>query len=131
MSKVKTHLMFQGDAEKAVALYSSVFEDFHILNQERYGENEEIEAGAFKTANVNFAGHDILIYDSPPIHNFTFTASISLFVDLDSKNQLEAAFEKLSKNGEVMMALNNYGFSKAFAWIKDQYGVSWQLNLPN
>ncbi len=131
MSKVKTHIMFQGRAEDAVNLYSSVFKDFHVNKVERYGEGEPVAAGAFKLAQVSFSGHDLMILDSPPVHDFSFTPSISLFVDFETQGDLDAAFAELSKDGEVMMPLGDYGFSARYGWIADRYGVSWQLNLPN
>lgn len=130
MTKVKTYLMFQGDAEKAVDLYSSAFKDFEVGDVESYGEGEQVEAGSFKLANVSFAGHELIIFDSPPVHDFSFTPSMSIFVDFDTQDELEAAFVKLSEDGEVMMPLDSYGFSRRFGWIADRYGVSWQLNLP-
>lgn len=130
MASVKTHMMFQGEAEKALDLYASVFKDFQVGNVERYGEGEPAAAGAFKLANVSFAGHELIIFDSPPIHDFTFTPSISLFVDLETPDELEGAFAKLAEGGAVMMPLDDYGFSKRFGWLADSFGVSWQLNLP-
>ncbi len=130
MSKVKTHIMFQGDAQKAVDLYSSIFKDFNVSNVERYGEGEQLAAGAFKMANVSFAGHDFLIFDSPPVHDFSFTPSMSIFVDFDTADELETAFAKLSEDGQVMMPLDDYGFSQRYGWVTDHFGVSWQLNFP-
>ena len=68
--------------------------------------------------------------DSPPVHDFDFTPSISLFVDFESDETLETAFAKLSETGKIMMPLDDYGFSKRFGWLSDKFGVSWQLNLP-
>ncbi|WP_420558910.1 VOC family protein [Tepidicaulis sp.] len=130
MSKVKTHMMFQGEAENAVRLYASVFSDFQVGDIERYVEGEPGPTGAFKTAPVSFAGHELIIFDSPPMHDFTFTPSISLYVDLETAEEIEAAFAKLSEGGQVMMPLDDYGFSQRFGWLADRYGVSWQLNLP-
>ena len=130
MTKVKTHMMFQGDAKKAVDLYSSAFKDFEVGEVESYGEGEQVVEGLFKLANVSFAGHELIIFDSPPVHDFSFSPSMSIFVDFDTQDELEAAFAKLSEDGEVMMPLDNYGFGRRFGWITDRYGVSWQLNLP-
>ena len=125
-----SQLWFQGDAKNAVDLYSSVFKDFEIGHVESYGEGEQVAEGAFKLANVSFAGHELVIFDSPPVHDFSFTPSMSILVDFDTQDELEAAFAKLSEAGKVMMPLDSYGFSKRFGWIADRYGVSWQLNLP-
>ena len=123
--------MFQGNAENAVNLYSSVFKDFHVNKVERHGEDEQAVAGAFKLAHVSFSGHELMIFDSPPVHDFSFTPSISLFVDFETQDDLNAAFAELSKDGEVLMPLGDYGFSARYGWLADRYGVSWQLNLPN
>jgi predicted 3-demethylubiquinone-9 3-methyltransferase (glyoxalase superfamily) len=129
MIKVKTHIMFQGDAQNAVNLYSSIFKDFKVGNLEYYGEGEQVAAGAFKLATVFFAGHEFIIFDSPPMHDFSFTPSMSIFVDFDMQDELEAAFTELSRDGKVMMPLDDYGFSKRYGWISDRFGVSWQFNL--
>ncbi len=130
MIKVKTHLMFQGDAEEAVEFYSSVFADFEVLSIDRYGDDEQVAAGSLKLAHVSFAGHELQVFDSPPVHDFSFTPSMSVFVEFDEQEEIENAFAKLSSEGAVMMPLDNYGFSKKFGFLTDRYGVSWQLNLP-
>ena len=130
MTKVRTHMMFQGDAKRAVDLYSSVFEDFEVGEVELYEEGEQVAGGSFKLASVSFAGHELIIFESPPVHDLSFTPSMSIFVDFDTQDELEAAFAKLSEDGEVMMPLGSYGFSKRFGFVADRHGVSWQLNLP-
>ena len=130
MTKVKTHLMFQGEAKKAIDLYSSAFKDLEVEEIENYEEGEQLSKGSFKLANISFAGHELIIFNSPPVHDFSFTPSMSIFVDLDTRDELEAVFAKLSEGGKIMMPLDNYGFSNRFGWIADRYGVSWQLNLP-
>ena len=54
---------------------------------------------------------------------------MSLFVECESEAELDAAFERLSHDGQVFMPLDDYGFSKKFGWLQDRFGVSWQLNL--
>ena len=75
------------------------------------------------------AGQDIICIDSPAKHAFTFTPSVSLFVECESEAELDMAFVQLSTGGSVLMPLANYGFSRKFGWVNDRYGVSWQLNL--
>ena len=55
---------------------------------------------------------------------------MSIFVDCDSRSELERVFAALSDGGEVFMPLDNYRFSEAFGWVIDRFGVSWQVNLP-
>jgi predicted 3-demethylubiquinone-9 3-methyltransferase (glyoxalase superfamily) len=72
----------------------------------------------------------VLASDSPVKHAFDFTPSLSFFVDCTSDEEQRRLFAELSDGGAVMMPLDDYGFSKRFAWVADRFGVSWQLNLP-
>lgn len=62
-------------------------------------------------------------------HKFTFTLSISIYVNCESEEEIELLYRALSKGGDVKMAIGDYGFSKKFGWVAGKYGVSWQLNL--
>ena len=130
MTKVSTHLMFQGNAVAALEFYQSAFPDFSIAKMEKYGGDAGDRAGTIKQATVSFAGHNLIVIDSPAVHAFDFTPSMSLFVDFDKDSSLEAAFAYLSEGGTTMMPLDDYGFSRRFGWLTDKFGVSWQLNLP-
>jgi len=55
---------------------------------------------------------------------------MSLFVMCESEREIDHLFSKLAEGGKVMMPLQAYPFSKKFAWLADQFGVSWQLSLP-
>jgi uncharacterized glyoxalase superfamily protein PhnB len=83
-----------------------------------------------KVARVDVNGHRLMFSDSFVRHGFTFTPSVSLFVDFASGEALDAAFAKLSEGGKVFMPVGDYGFSRRFGWCADRFGVSWQLNLP-
>lgn len=126
-----TFLMFQeGNAQEAMSLYASVFPGSRIERIERYGPGEPGPLGTVKMASFDLNGHRLMFSDSYVKHAFTFTPSVSLFVDFASAEELEAAFARLSEGGKVLMPLDNYGFSPRFGWCEDRFGVSWQLNLP-
>lgn len=127
---VTPFLMFEGTAEAAATLYVSLFRDSAIENIERYGPGEGGPEGSVKQCHFRVAGLPLRCFDSPIKHGFTFTPSVSLFVDCESEAEWDAAFAKLSADGTVMMPPGNYGFSAKFAWLSDRFGVSWQLNLP-
>ena len=127
--KVTTHLMFEGAAEEAITFYTSLFGDSEITQVERYGPGEQGKEGTVKLASFTLAGRDFLCIDSPVEHRFTFTPAMSLFVDCESEAELDAAFDRLSDGGKVLMPVGNYGFSSRFGWLSDRFGVSWQLNL--
>jgi predicted 3-demethylubiquinone-9 3-methyltransferase (glyoxalase superfamily) len=122
--------MFTGAAEEAVRFYVSLFHGSELRKIEHFGAGEGGAEGSVKRCEFALAGHEFMCFDSPPVHAFTFTPSTSIYVDCDDAAELEQAFAKLSANGEVLMPLDNYGFSTRFGWTKDRFGVSWQLNLP-
>ena len=68
-------------------------------------------------------------FDSPVHHGFTFTPSISMFVDCDSEEEIDRLFAALLDGGQVMMELAEYAFAAKFAWVVDRFGASWQLSL--
>jgi predicted 3-demethylubiquinone-9 3-methyltransferase (glyoxalase superfamily) len=121
--------MFTGVAEEAMTLYVSLFGDSAITHIERYGPGEMGPEGTVKLARFTLAGREFLCIDSPPVHAFTFTPSMSLFVECESEAELDSVFGHLSECGAVLMPLGNYGFSTKFGWLTDRFGVSWQLNL--
>jgi predicted 3-demethylubiquinone-9 3-methyltransferase (glyoxalase superfamily) len=121
-------LMFEGAAEEAMRLYVSLFGSSEIKRIDRYGSGEQ-GAGLIKRADFTIGGRSVICIDSPVKHAFTFTPSMSLFVNCENEAEQERAFQALSTGGSVLMPLDNYGFSTKFGWVNDRYGVSWQLNL--
>lgn len=126
-----TFLMFDGQAEQAMHLYVSLFAGSKVESIERYGAGEPGREGSVKIARFVLGGqHAMSCIDSPAKHAFTFTPSVSIFVDCEDAAELEKVFAELSSGGQVLMPLGNYGFSTRFGWLNDRFGVSWQLNLP-
>jgi predicted 3-demethylubiquinone-9 3-methyltransferase (glyoxalase superfamily) len=115
-------LMFEGQAAEALDLYASAFEDAEALDVQRF------EDGTIEAAFVRIGEQRIRLFDSPAAHDFTFTPAISLFVELDTPEEVDAAFARLSEGGGVLMPLDAYPFSPRFAWVNDRFGVSWQLS---
>ncbi len=126
---VTTFLMFQGVAEEAMNTYLAIFRGAEVRFVERWQAGEPGREGSFKRASFAIAGHELVAFDSPVAHAFTFTPAISLFVECADEAELDEAYAKLSENGSVSMPLGNYGFSQKFGWVNDRFGVSWQLNL--
>jgi predicted 3-demethylubiquinone-9 3-methyltransferase (glyoxalase superfamily) len=123
--------MFQdGNAQAALDLYFATFPDSRIVQVERYAPGEPGPEGTIKVATFTLYGREFMCSDSPIKHGFSFTPSSSTFVDFDSEAELERTFGVLSEGGQVLMPLDDYGFSRRFGWLNDRFGVSWQLNLP-
>ena len=131
MPSMQPFLMFQkGDADEAMKLYTSLFDDGEILDTVRWKAGEPGKEGSIKLAKFRAAGQVVLVSDSPVKHAFDFTPSSSFFVDCGSNEELERLFAALGDGGATLMPLANYGFSQRFGWVNDRFGVSWQLNLP-
>ena len=81
-------------------------------------------------ATFSLAGQVFRCFDSPPVHDFTFTPSFSIWVEATSEEEQDRLFAGLSEGGAVLMELGDHGFSRRFGWVNDRFGVSWQLNLP-
>ena len=127
---VTPFLMFEGNAQEAIRYYVSLFDDGQVLDLNRYGANEAGAEGTLRLGKFSLAGQTIMAIDSPVNHGFTFTPAMSLFVECTDAAQIQILSTALSDGGGVLMPLGDYGFSRAFAWVSDRYGVSWQLNLP-
>ncbi|WP_430786838.1 VOC family protein [Virgibacillus flavescens] len=131
MEKVTPFLMFQeGNAEEAMYYYTSIIEDSEIKSISRYGANQAGDEGTVIHAIFSLKGQEFMCIDSHVKHAFEFTPSFSIYITCDSEEELDTLFEKLMVDGQALMPLDNYGFSKKFGWLNDRFGVSWQLNLP-
>jgi len=129
MQKITTFLMFTGQAEAAMTLYTSLFQRSEILNLTRYGANDTGAEGTIQHATFTLNGQEFMAIDSNAVHAFTFTPSISLYVRCESEEEIDRVFATLAAGGQILMPLDQYPFSKKFGWLADRYGVSWQLSL--
>ncbi|MDP9430221.1 MAG: VOC family protein [Actinomycetota bacterium] len=128
--QVTPFLMFQGGvAERAMELYTSLFDDARVLDLTRYGAEGPGPEGTVFQASFSVAGQVFRCTDSFIAHAFDFTPSFSVWVETGSAEELERLFAGLAEGGEVLMPLDAYGFSSRFGWVNDRFGVSWQLNL--
>ena len=125
--KATPFLMFQGQAQDALALYRETFPDFEQIALQEHPAGDM--AGQVAMARIRIGGQEIMLNDSPPVHAFTFTPSTSIFIECDDEAQLRQLAQALGGGERVMMPVDNYGFSTLFTWIADPFGVSWQLNL--
>jgi len=128
--QIATFLTFQKeDAEEAINFYLSLFDNSSIINVKRWEAGAPGKEGTIMLATFRLNDQLFMCSDSPPIHEWDFTPAVSNYVECIDEIQLERLFAALSENGQVMMPLNNYGFSQKFGFVEDRFGVSWQLNL--
>lgn len=124
-------LWFDDNAEDAVNFYASLFENSKILSTRRYGkEGFEIHQrpdGSVMTMNFELSGQKFLALNGGPI--FKFSEAVSLFVYCESNERIETLYKQLSDGGSVLMPLGKYDWSEKYAWVKDKFGLSWQLDI--
>jgi len=130
-AKIHPFLMFEGKAEEAMNFYISLFPGAEVLDIVRYGPGQPGAEGSVMKASFSIRGLTILCIDSIVKHGFTFTPAISLFVECESEDEIDRVTSALLADGNALMPLGEYGFSRKFAWVSDRYGVSWQLNLAS
>lgn len=132
MQKIVPHLWFDTQAKEAAEFYCQAFPGAKItssmvLHGTPGGDSELV------TFNLN--GHDFMAISAGPY--FQLNPSISFMLNFDPSQDTEAEahlrelWEKLSEGGEALMPLQEYPFSKLYGWIKDRFGVAWQLMLTN
>lgn len=129
---VTPFLMFQdGNAEVAMDAYVSFFPASRVLEIERHPAGGAAPEGQVLLATFEIAGQRVRVSDSPPVHDFGFTPSVSLYVECPDEAEFDWIVGALSEGGEFLMPPGDYGFSRKFAFLKDRFGVSWQVNLPD
>ncbi|MNY33931.1 hypothetical protein D3C86_1682320 [compost metagenome] len=129
-SQVTTFLTFQeNNAEQAMNFYISLFENSSMIEVQRYGKDGPGKEGTIMKATFELNGKEFICSDSFIKHQWLFTPAISNWVECRDEEEQINLFSKLAENGQVMMPLDDYGFSQKFGWVADQFGISWQLNL--
>ena len=129
--KIIPHLWFDGAAEDAAKLYTSLVPDSGIGAVSRYGKaGFEVHGQREGTAmNVEFhlGGQPMLALNGGP--HFRPTPAVSHFLSLNDRAALDRAWEVLGEGGQVRMALDTYPWSPRYGWVDDRWGVAWRLSL--
>jgi len=131
MTKATPFLMFQhGKAQAALDFYAETVPDSRIVSVELFGADGPGPEGTILRAYAEIAGRPVMVHDSFITHGFDFTPSWSFFLDCTDEAEADRLFGALSDGGQVLMPLDNYGWSRRFGWVSDRFGVAWQINLP-
>jgi len=119
MQKITPFLWFDNKAEEAAKFYVSIFKNSRIGNISRYGDAGAAVSGRPKgtvmVVTFQLDGQEFLALNGGP--QFRFTEAISLVVNCETQQEIDELWEKLSEGG----AKNQCG------WLKDKYGLSWQI----
>jgi predicted 3-demethylubiquinone-9 3-methyltransferase (glyoxalase superfamily) len=115
MQKITPCLWFDTDGEEAAQFYTSVFPNSRIVEVARYGSAGPRAEGTVMTVSFELDGQGFVALNGGP--DFTFNEAISLQVDCDSQDEVDSYWNALSEGGE----------EGPCGWLKDKYGVSWQI----
>ncbi|HEY0059874.1 MAG TPA: VOC family protein, partial [Flavisolibacter sp.] len=125
-AKITPFLWFDGKAEEAARFYTSLFPNSNILALEHWGEGGHFPKEWVRNATFELNGQPFYAFDAGPM--FTFNPSVSFFVVCETESETTMVWEALLEGGEVLMALDVYDWSPKYGWLKDRFGVSWQVS---
>jgi len=112
-------LWFDGRLEEAVSFYASVFPGVRVLESQLYGEGMPGPAGTLMTATLEVAGQRLMGLNGGP--EFPFTEAVSMFVACGSQAEADGYWHAIEDGG---------GTPSQCGWIKDPFGLSWQIVPP-
>jgi predicted 3-demethylubiquinone-9 3-methyltransferase (glyoxalase superfamily) len=115
MHKITPFLWFDDQAEEAVNFYTSVFKNSKIGEVRRFGDDVPGPKGKVLTMTFELDGQEFMALNGGP--QFKFTEAISLFVNCETQEEIDRLWYTLSEGGEESMC----------GWLKDKYGLSWQI----
>lgn len=115
MNKITPCLWFDDQAEEAARFYTSLFKNSRIGEISHYGEGGPRPKGSVLTVRFSLDGQEFLALNGGPV--FKFTEAISLIVNCETQEELDRMWEKLSEGGQEVQC----------GWLKDKYGLSWQV----
>ena len=122
MQKITTHLWFDKEAKEAAEFYTSVFENSKIKDTTTL---HNTPSGSVDMVTIELSGQDFTLLSAGPL--FKFNPSVSFLVACQTKDEVDALWEKLSVGGAALMELGEYPFSEKYGWTQDKYGLSWQV----
>lgn len=120
--KIVPHLWFDKEAVEAAEFYTSVFKDSKITHKSTI---KDTPSGDCDIVSFSILGYDFMAISAGPM--FKINPSISFSLNLETKEEVQKLWDKLSAGGQVLMELQRYPFSDFYGWLNDKYGVSWQL----
>ena len=115
MQKITPFLWFDNKAEEAMNLYVSIFKDSKVLSVSRYGEAGPGPKGTVMTAQFQLEGQEFIALNGGP--QFKFTEAVSFVVNCETQREVDELWAKLTEGGQESQC----------GWLKDKYGLSWQI----
>src|SRR5262245_21992485 len=114
--KITTYLWFNGDAEQAVEHYLTIFSGSRVTKVARWGKGGPGPEGSVMNVAFELAGQGFIALNGGP--QFKFTPAISLLVNCETQEEVDAIWQKFLAAG---------GKATACGWLEDKFGLSWQI----
>jgi predicted 3-demethylubiquinone-9 3-methyltransferase (glyoxalase superfamily) len=115
MQKITPFLWFDDKAEEAAKFYVSIFKNSKMGNVSRYGDAGPGPKGTVMVTTFQLDGQEFMALNGGP--TFKFTEAISFVVNCETQEEVDEFWEMLSEGGEKSRC----------GWLKDKYGLSWQI----
>ena len=115
MQKITPFLWFNGQAEEAANLYTSLFKNSKIGNIARYEEAGPGPKGTVMSVTFQLNGQEFIALNGGP--QFTFSPAVSFLVSCETQEEVDRLWEKLSEGGR----------KDRCGWLQDKFGLSWQI----
>ena len=115
MKNITPFLWFDDKAEEAMHFYTSIFKNSKEGKVTRERDNGSGAKGKVRWVQFQLDGQDFMALNGGP--HFTFTPAISFFVNCETQEEVDRLWEKLTEGGDVQQC----------GWLKDKYGLSWQI----
>ncbi len=115
MQGCRPHLAFAERGEEAIRFYVSLIPNSRIIDVQRHGEGGPMPAGSLMWATFELDGREFSAFDGG--RTFKFETGFSLFVTCDTQEEIDRLWEAFSDRGDEGQC----------GWIKDRYGLSWQI----
>ena len=112
MPSITPFLWFDTDLVEPIRFYTSIFPDSSSPDV-----RSSVDQGSIFTATIELCGQRLMLLNGGPIHA-GFTESISLFVSVETQEEIDDLWERLTASG---------GEPGSCGWLKDRYGLSWQI----
>ena len=115
MQKITPFLWFDDKAEEAMNYYVSIFKNSRVISVSRYGDAGPGPKGSVMTASFALDGQEFIALNGGP--HFKFTEAISFVASCDTQQEIDEYWQKLTEGGKEIEC----------GWLKDRYGLSWQI----
>lgn len=131
--KIQPYLHFNGECEEAFSLYEKALGG-QVVYRHTYGNSPMAQqvgaewAGKIMHITMRAGDQMLLGCDAPPPH-FSKPQGLRVNLDFDDVAEAERAYKTLSENGQIVMALQETFWAKAFAMFQDRFGTPWMVNV--